>query len=633
VVGVCDDAIGRCITATDLDTGWTGLAHNSDINDQVAMQANLSCPTPFNPNSAEPCGECEVTGLRADTNNCRCRQNNRSLCFEPFAVDPTDCSVAVTCQFPSDCKVCSESLTPCLVDDDCPGAEFCMNGLRQPNCDKGGVTAPSNCSEVQTRPCSSNTDCANGNFCAGSLCRKVPASPVACPTLNSSSGCDTGELCMGRCEGNQSILCTANSQCGTARPCVASFCTEAVPATCSADAQCRPGEACGDGYCRAANGPACTQDDQCPIGPFGQEEFCMNEGACIGTCDCYFGPPLPLSSSNTPACVVNRFAEDVTGVANVDRGAGQVTASLRAIVFLGELVTIPCPACGGTCENGTTPGIPCLFDTDCSGGTCGNFDTVIGDGVREGTCYLGGNNGESCDIDAQNETFPAPGGGGSSLDCFPSLGKNVSGTGLIIDLTQTTGTVSLESNLPCYFPFNPDTCPCGKCGGPTGDRPCTSNADCPAGEGACLAAQNGNQQQNGCSDRTCTPNGDGTGTCLSGPTTQFCDGILRANGVPFVTCLSNADCEQTDCGPVACGACTLAANRDCFPTTITATGTEAPNEPIGAAAFCIADTSNPGINSVAGLPGAGRVINQSAVTYFCSNDPNQVYVPGVGGCQ
>jgi hypothetical protein len=53
-VGTCEDD-SRCHTITRLDSGWTGLAHNSDINDGVVTRGFLDCP------SAGPvCGQCNV---------------------------------------------------------------------------------------------------------------------------------------------------------------------------------------------------------------------------------------------------------------------------------------------------------------------------------------------------------------------------------------------------------------------------------------------------------------------------------------------------------------------------------------------------------------------------------------------
>jgi hypothetical protein len=105
---------------------------------------------------------------------------------------------------------------------------------------------------------------------------------------------------------------------------------------------------------------------------------------------------------------------------------------------------------------------------------------------------------------------------------------------------------------------------------------------------------------------------------------------LTANGEGFLKCSVQADCDALPNG--IAGNCSLAKTRECFLDTIVATGGADPQAPIGAAAFCIAKTSNAGINTVAGLPGPGRVVNQGSVTHFCASNPAVTYVPGFGGC-
>ena len=264
-----------------------------------------------------------------------------------------------------------------------------------------------------------------------------------------------------------------------------------------------------------------------------------------GICNCYLGPPLPLSAGLTPACVVNRFANDVSGTVNVDTGDGTSTVNLRSVVFLGVNVFEPCPFCDG--------------------------DTTPGDGVRDGTCTDGPNDGDSCDADAINTTFPWTStnvlGGGTSLDCFPDPGVNVSGGGLAIDLALTTGTAQLDSTVPCgLLPFVHETCACGQCSG-NATIPCTTNAVCTAaGAGTCLTiGQEGRPDQ--CAGAgVCNDVGGGEGLCAEGPDTKFCDAALRATGEPFISCLSNGDCNQYP----GTGVCTLVRGRACFLPTITA---------------------------------------------------------------
>jgi cysteine-rich repeat protein len=445
VVGECDTGLAKCVTDTELDTGWTGISHDADINDQLLTIGNLLCEGPF-AGGPEPCGVCDVLGLNPATEDCRCSNNNRNICDQPFVADADDCGGAV--------------------------------------------------------------------------------------------------------------------------------------------------------------------------------------------CNCYFGDPLPLAAGNTPACVVNRFFDDISGTANVDTGEGAISANLRSVVYLGIDQLTQCPACGGTC---TAPvanvGDPCSHDYVCdtssgSGdGVCANYDPTANDGVRGGTCYGGEDEGLTCDVGVYNTSFPAPGGGGSSLDCFPTPGLNVSGGGLKISLTQTTGTLSTTAGIPCgFFNLPPEICPCGVC---TGDVTvtCTSNTDC-TGVGTC--ADTGLvPRPNACADGICTDVGGGEGNCLADAPLKFCDGAVRGNGMGFLACNNNADCAAL--GSVS-GDCTLTGTKECFLDPIVAIGVQDPSFPVGVANFCIAATSNGGINSVAGLPGPGRVKNVASAETFCASDLGTNYTPGVGGC-
>jgi hypothetical protein len=223
----------------------------------------------------------------------------------------------------------------------------------------------------------------------------------------------------------------------------------------------------------------------------------------------------------------------------------------------------------------------CAVDINCDSvpgaldGVCGNYDTTAKDGVREGTCLGGLNNGESCDIDAYHSSFPAPGPSlsGQSLDCFPDPGKNVSGTGLKIGLTQTTGVASLPpASVTCGFPpFVTYNCPCGQCSNDT-TTPCSTDDDC-SGGGTCEDDGGGKPLPDQCTTtENCMDIGGGQGECGVGPTDKLCDGIVRASGAGFIGCLTNLDCEPGTIG-IDAGACTLTRQRPCFLDPITAVGT------------------------------------------------------------
>jgi cysteine-rich repeat protein len=414
--GVCDSGLSRCVSATRLDSGYSGIAHGADIVDNVLTKVFLVCPGP-----APTCGQCAIGGVDPSADQCRCAGDNRTSCDEPFQADADDC---------------------------------------------GG-----------------------------------------------------------------------------------------------------------------------------------------------GICNCYLGPPLPISSGNTPACVVSGLRETLTGVVNVDLGEGDVDVSLASVVYLGENLITPCPYCTG--------------------------DTTTGDGVRDGTCVGGMNDTESCDAGGDSPTFPAPGGDGSSLDCFPDPGKNVSGTGLKLALNSSTVTPqTLDFDLDCGFQGIPGAefkCPCSVC---LDDEQitCTSNADCTNSPGDLCQEffANGVPVPNQCDMQDCTDLGGGLGECTTGPDTSLCDGILRASGAGFIACLSNLDCEPGTIG-IDAGDCTIVSRRKCFLDPIVATPFADPERPIAAATFCIAQTSNGGINTVAGLPGAARLIGEGLGSTYCFGGAPQ-YTPGVGGC-
>ena len=66
----CDTGIGRCMTETELDTGWTGIAHDADINDQVVVVGRPRVPR----SRARPAASAHVVGIEPDPGYCRCAQ-------------------------------------------------------------------------------------------------------------------------------------------------------------------------------------------------------------------------------------------------------------------------------------------------------------------------------------------------------------------------------------------------------------------------------------------------------------------------------------------------------------------------------------------------------------------------------
>ncbi len=311
--------------------------------------------------------------------------------------------------------------------------------------------------------------------------------------------------------------------------------------------------------------------------------------ACPGLQECVFflGPPLPLSASNTPVCVLNRVETDISGTTDIEAGSSQATVELRSVVHTGITLTQPCPRCAG--------------------------DTTAQDGNRDGTCVGGPRDGQPCDVQGFDATF-----GDTSTDCPPATGQNISGQGLRIDLALTTGASSLPFGTQCDFPLTALNCACAVCSGDT-SIPCNDDATCASASAGTCSSNGGGAARapNGCSDLTCTDLGGGFGKCMNGPDVKFCDGQTRANGKGFISCATNADCDAVDpaCDGGDCGACTITESRSCFLDPVTAAGAAHPDTPLLGTVFCVPPTSSSGVNNATGLPGPSRAVVQLEVEH------------------
>jgi len=376
---------------------------------------------------------------------------------------------------------------------------------------------------------------------------------------------------------------------------------------CTTNADCK--------VCSTSMGMACLVDGDCPTG-----EHCLNglqtptctAGQCVGTCECYLAPPEPVSVATTPRCIVRKLAADVSGTWNVDTGESELTVPIRMRAYGGETLGSPCPVCVG--------------------------DVTVDDGVRDGTCLYGQNDGGPCDADALDATFPLPNGGAHSYDCYPSLGKNIAGVGVDLPMTLTTGSVTLSAANPCgLVPGGPtEVCPCGACSDAT-FRACSSNADCgacttnadcgslgecgPGNRCSCGPAGILQPRANQCTTGVCLDLGDGAhGECDVGPDFTWCDGALRADGSPLVSCLSNTDCDQLDCGSGAglglCGTCSVTTRSPCFLDPIVASGAGG-GSPVHVGLTCTDQFGTAGNITVFGLPGPMRMTIESTATIRC----------------
>ncbi len=304
-------------------------------------------------------------------------------------------------------------------------------------------------------------------------------------------------------------------------------------------------------------------------------------GGPLGTCEFYFGAPLPLAAGGIATCVTSQWNGGITGTFNQQTGASGGTALLLSRVYNGIAIATPCPRCVG--------------------------DSFPNDGVNGGTCSGGDDAGQACDA---NGASPEPSFGSTSLDCRPSAGGLIAT--IPVDLTNTTGTITntVTASSPTCNGTPGERCLCATCSEDS-SKPCKSNADC---VGTCTNAAGEPRKANSCLDDTttgpdeslCAATGNGEGSCPSSTINQRC------NIETFRGCTTNLDCPFPG---DACGANLL----ECFPgyngvigDTISATGAAAaPRNHAGtqtfASVFCLAPTGSSSVNTVAGLPGPGRL--------------------------
>ena len=314
----------------------------------------------------------------------------------------------------------------------------------------------------------------------------------------------------------------------------------------------------------------------------------------------FFGAPLPLSSGGVPICVENLVVGTTSGTLNIQTGDLTYDYRLISRVHSGITVDQPCPRCVG--------------------------DVTVDDDVKNGTCSGGPNNGSACDADAVSASF-----GATSFDCPPDPSQDIGDLAIVFDdATTGTKTRSITPSNPACSGISGPRCFCDTCNNANGGA-CSSNADCPISGGnpgicggrRCIGGANAGApcasstscpgggscnrpgeptKPNGCIDDSNTP-GDGTicapiggdqGECADGPVDNNCAAPEQFRG-----CSVAADCPLT--------ATCVAANRKCFLSTVSRTGT--PGVATGAYVgdFCIAPTGASSVNAVAGLPGLGTL--------------------------
>ena len=277
----------------------------------------------------------------------------------------------------------------------------------------------------------------------------------------------------------------------------------------------------------------CTGDTatHCTNAPGGTGGPCTG----LGTCEFYWGPPMPLSIGGLGICIVDRIAGAVTGTVNTTSGALARALPITRTLYGFSVTDAPCPRCVG--------------------------DPTPNDGAPAGTCNGGARGGLACDA---NGTIPAwPDNGAVSLDCPPST-QILTATKVLHGTTGTTD-LTIAATSPRCTGNTALKCACDTCNS-LGSEGCASNADCPVSDGhfgicggrrciggddnglPCHVCFGGSNDAAGCSAASGCPGG----TCVR--LTCAAGGVCGRRGEPTEPnyCVDNTTtpADETLCQPV-----------------------------------------------------------------------------------
>lgn len=573
--GACDESLGRCVTETELDLGWKGTVHGSDLDAGSVLRVVVQCE-----GSPAGCGSCEVQGVDPAAGNCRCSNDARTICDEPFEAEAGQCPA---------CAGGGRAGAPCADDGQCDGgpcATFCRFDPEIPcaanaDCPSGRrlCSAEAHCGNGEGIACASDGDCLGTcTAAAGCDCYEAPPQPVASvefpfcvvPRLvadvTGTVDVDSGASLL-----DKRLEWTGYGALSLPLPC------PVCGGTCAADAE-----------------QACVHDDDCGDGDTCLLDATANDGVRDGTC---VGGRSDGQACDVAATNVS-FPLSPAGPADA---AGESGYSLDCLPDADATVTGPglrvhvVETTGAASLDSTLPCDPGAFFSDscpclvCSGG--GNV-ACSSDGECSPLQSCSGLPEQACDSDGDCVDF--------DLGACTAFGN-----------TRCSGATWAE---------------------------CSTNAECESVDfGACVPATCSSigsgvvAQPNDCDNGLCTPQDDGEGLCSSGPEDTFCDGLVQADGGGIRRCDSDADCSEEVLGFDA-GTCTLAQARGCFPEPVAATGAVDPDQPLSVAVACVPPGTNVSANLSIGLPGPARLRRRAVLTSFCESDPAASYVPGGGGC-
>jgi hypothetical protein len=314
----CNTAISRCETVAELDSGWNGAGHDSDINDQVKAMANLNCPGPASPG----CGTCTVEGLSAEPGNCRCANSITTKCDQPLVADADDCGGAIcNCYF---------------------GAPFPLTSNGTPVC-------------VSNRFSADITGTANPDLGSGQIQASLRASVFLGITTDMPCA-----VCGGKCS-NDNSACIFDADCDGGATCVQDVAGDGI----------RNGECVRDPNFHTGSGEPCDVDGQNSSFPAVLGDSTPGQGGGGYSIDCQ--PTSPNVAGSGLKITLSQTTGLTSLAAGLDCNAGVAGTELCPCNICSVDTSEPCDSnadCAAiykSCANATHDfGLACTSNTDCT---------------------------------------------------------------------------------------------------------------------------------------------------------------------------------------------------------------------------------------------------------------------------
>ena len=564
--GVCKPGDFRC-TGDDLETCTV---------DGSGFKKVITCPIP---------GLCDAAGGQCDVCN-----PGTAKCAD--ATTLTNCSPDGQSNSPT---MCGGNEPFCMAD---PKGDHCAACLKDNDCG-----APASDCELAT--CSADGTCGKTSVAKDTACG-APGQGGKCDGAGACVYCAPGDV---KCDGLTPSTCDAKGQWQAGAACTdgTPICSQGACVACLADADCpvsaneclvstcsaqhtcgytpkAQGDVCANGagtcdgagqcdFCQPGS-KVCNGDSLLVCGNSGQYDAPITCSGATSKCDpqnpkcvaCYDASQCPQGAN---ACLVATCAGNQCGFSNAPNGTA-CTSNGTPGTCNGSGLCFVCQPGSSLCNGNLLESCNAVgqYDaTSCNGGTpyCNQSSPSCVQCLNAGQCPASGNpclasacNGNACGFSPLPNGTACPGGtcngAGQCNSCQP--GSKVCNGNQVLScnaMGQYDAPLTCAGNAPYCNPQSPS---CVQC---------TSAAQCPASQSACLVATctgNACGFANAANGTACTVGSD-AGTCSAGICSVCQNGATRcnpgANNIPQL-CVSGAWVDQAACGggtPVcSSGVCT-----------------------------------------------------------------------------